>query len=80
MIKEINFENKFEIIVYDTKKENGKIIHYTDLSDIDFKKNVTAVVNSLNRNDSSSNLFQHIFYIKLLEMFWEIMLNRKVHQ
>ena len=49
------FENKFEIIVYDTKKENGKIIHYTDLSDIDFKKNVTAVVNSLNRNDSSSN-------------------------
>ena len=43
-----------------------KMVSYSlyRLSDIDFKKNVTAVVNSLNRNDSSSNHTSTHLYIK----------------
>tara|TARA_B100000678_G_scaffold204212_1_gene172005 strand:- start:925 stop:2133 length:1209 start_codon:yes stop_codon:yes gene_type:complete len=49
------FENNLEIPIYDTKKENGKIIHFTTRPSFDITESVTATVDSKLRNESSSN-------------------------
>ena len=51
----IIFENKSEILVHNTKKENGKIIHFCNKSDLEISDNVIAIVDSKNRNECSSN-------------------------
>ena len=49
------FNNNYEIIITDTKKENGKILHFSKKPNFDISSNVTAVVDAMNRNESSSN-------------------------
>ena len=49
------FENNSEIIINNTRKENGKILHFSKKPDFDISCNVTAVVDSINRNECSSN-------------------------
>ena len=49
------FNNNSEIIITDTKKENGKILHFSKKPNFDISSNVTAVVDAMNRNESSSN-------------------------
>ena len=49
------FENNIEIPIYDTKKENGKIIHFTTRPSFNITETVTASVNPKLRNESSSN-------------------------
>ena len=51
----IIFENNSEILVHNTKKENGKIIHFCNKSDLEISDNVIAIVDSKNRNECSSN-------------------------
>ena len=54
-IGKLVFQDNSELLIYDTKKENGKIIHFSKKSDINISCNVNAVVDSVNRNYCSSN-------------------------
>ena len=54
-IGKLIFQDNFELVIFDTKKENGKIIHFSKKPDTDISCNVIAVVDSVNRNDCSSN-------------------------
>ena len=49
------FENNNELLIIDTKKENGKILHFSKKPDFDISCNVKASVDSFKRNECSSN-------------------------
>ena len=49
------FENNNELLIIDTKKENGKILHFSKKPDFDISCNVKASVDSFVRNECSSN-------------------------
>ena len=49
------FENNNELLITDTKKENGKILHFSKKPDFDISCNVKASVDLFVRNECSSN-------------------------
>ena len=49
------FENNNELLIIDTKKENGKILHFSKKPDFDISCNVKASIDSFVRNECSSN-------------------------
>ena len=51
----IVFDDNSEIIIYDTKKENGQIIHFSKKHNFKISENINAFVDSTQRSECSSN-------------------------